>query len=99
MRHHEAPTRRINASGEVVWIARYTRPDGTRAIWKPDWNRGKGTFPKKYLAQRAIDEAYDWHATHGSGKPETLGDYFETWTARHPRSERTNHTNEHRIGR
>jgi integrase len=28
-----------------------------------------------------------------------VGAYFATWTERHPRSERTNATNEHRIGR
>ena len=28
-----------------------------------------------------------------------MGEYFATWTTRHPRSERTNATNEHRIGR
>ncbi len=45
-------------------------------------------------AQRAIDEAYGL-----SDRPDTLGDYFATWTDRHPRSERTNATNEHRISR
>jgi integrase len=34
-----------------------------------------------------------------SDKPDTLGQYFATWTDRHPRSERTNATNEHRISR
>lgn len=34
-----------------------------------------------------------------SDRPDTLGAYFETWTERHPRSERTNATNEHRISR
>jgi integrase len=48
----------------------------------------------KREAQRAIDEAYGI-----SDRPDTLGDYFETWTTRHPRSERTNATNGHRIGR
>jgi hypothetical protein len=28
-----------------------------------------------------------------------VGEYFATWATRHPRSERTNATNEHRIGR
>jgi integrase len=35
----------------------------------------------------------------GSGDPTTLGEYFATWTSRYPRSERTNATNKHRIGR
>jgi len=61
---------------------------------KPAWNRGKGTFDRKADAQRAIDEAYGL-----SDRPDTLGSYFATWTERHPRSERTNATNEHRISR
>jgi integrase len=90
----ESPTRRRNPSGKVVWLARYTGRDGKRHIAKPTWNRGKGTFDRKADAQRAIDEAYGL-----SDRPDTLGAYFATWTERHPRSERTNATNEHRIGR
>jgi integrase len=78
----------------MVWLARYTGRDGKRRVAKPSWNRGKGTFRRKGEAQRAIDEAYGL-----SDRPDTLGDYFATWTERHPRSERTNATNEHRIGR
>jgi len=54
----------------------------------------RGTFTLKREAQRAIDEAYGL-----SDRPDTLGEYFATWTTHHPRSERTNETNEHRIGR
>ena len=90
----EAPIRRRNPSGEVVWLARYTGRDGKRRVAKPSWNRGKGTFRRKGEAQKAIDEAYGL-----SDRPDTLGDYFATWTERHPRSERTNATNEHRISR
>jgi len=90
----EAPIRRRNPSGEMVWLARYTGRDGKRRVAKPSWNRGKGTFRRKGEAQRAIDEAYGL-----SDSPDTLGDYFATWTERHPRSERTNATNEHRISR
>jgi len=90
----EAPVKRRNPSGEVVWLARYTGRDGKHRIAKPSWNRGKGTFRRKGEAQKAIDEAYGL-----SDRPDTLGDYFATWTERHPRSERTNATNEHRIGR
>ena len=90
----EAPLRRRNPSGEVVWLARYTGRDGKRRVAKPAWNRGKGTFRRKGEAQRAIDEAYGLN-----DKPDTLGEYFATWTERHPRSERTNATNEHRISR
>jgi hypothetical protein len=91
---HESPTKRRNPSGDVVWVARYTGRDGKRRVAKPSWNRGKGTFARKGEAQRAIDEAYKIATT-----PDTLGDYFATWTERHPRSERTNATNEHRIDR
>lgn len=55
---------------------------------------GKGTFKRKLEAQRAIDEAYGL-----SDRPDTLGGYFATWTTQHPRSERTNATNEHRVSR
>ena len=90
----DSPVKRRNPSGEVVWVARYTGRDGRRPIAKPTWNRGKGTFKRKSEAQEAIDEAYGL-----SDRPDTLGAYFSTWTERHPRSERTNATNEHRIGR
>ncbi len=90
----ESPIKRRYPSGQVVWVARYTGRDGRHHIAKPTWNRGKGTFLRKAEAQRAIDEAYGI-----SDRPDTLGDYFATWTAQHPRSERTNATNEHRIGR
>src|SRR5215203_6767407 len=75
-------------------MARYTGRDGKRRIAKPTWNRGKGTFKRKAEAQQAIDEAYGL-----SDRPDTLGDYAATWTERHPRSERTNATNDHRISR
>jgi integrase len=90
----EKPIKRRNPSGEIVWMARYTGRDGRRHIAKPSWNRGKGTFRRKADAQKAIDEAYGL-----SDCPDTLGDYAATWTERHPRSERTNATNDHRIGR
>ncbi|HET7121539.1 MAG TPA: site-specific integrase [Solirubrobacterales bacterium] len=90
----DSPVKRRNPSGEVVWVARYTGRDGKRHIAKPRWNRGKGTFKRKSEAQEAIDEAYGL-----SDRPDTLGAYFATWTERHPRSERTNATNEHRISR
>jgi integrase len=90
----EKPIKRRNPSGEIVWMARYTGRDGKRRIAKPTWNRGKGTFRRKADAQKAIDEAYGL-----SDRPDTLGDYAATWTERHPRSERTNATNDHRIGR
>jgi integrase len=94
VRRREAPVKRRNPSGETVWVARYTGRDGKRHIAKPHWNGGKGSFDLKREAQRAIDEAYGL-----SDRPDTVGEYFATWTTCHPRSERTNATNEHRIGR
>jgi len=90
----ESPIRRRNPSGKVVWVARYTGRDGKHHIAKPSWNRGKGTFARKGEAQQAIDEAYGL-----SDRPDTLGEYFATWIERHPRSERTNATYEHRVSR
>ncbi|MEZ5076641.1 MAG: site-specific integrase [Solirubrobacterales bacterium] len=90
----ESPIKRRNPSGAIVWMARYTGRDGKRRMAKPTWNGGKGTFKRKADAQKAIDEAYGL-----SDRPDTLGDYFETWTERHPRAERTNDTYNHRIGR
>ena len=90
----DSPVKRRNPSGEVVWVARYTGRDGRRHIARPTWNRGKGTFKRKGEAQKAIDEPYGL-----SERPDTLGAYFSTWTDRHPRSERTNDTNNHRISR
>jgi len=90
----ESPVKRRNPSGEIVWVARYTGRDGKRRVAKPIWNGRKGTFARKHEAQRAIDEAYGL-----ADRPDTLGDYAATWTERHPRSERTNATNDHRIGR
>jgi integrase len=91
---HESPIKRRNPSGEIVWLARYTGRDGKRRVAKPAWNRGKGTFRRKGEAQKAIDEAYGL-----SDRPDTLGEYFATWIERHPRSERTNATYEHRVSR
>jgi integrase len=93
----EAPIRRINPSGKVVWVARYTRPDGKRVAAKPSWNRGRGTFNLKGDAQRAIVEAYE--LAYGlAPTPETVGGYFAGWRSRH-RSKRTHDTNRHRVSR
>jgi integrase len=94
MTRRETPTKRRNPSGEIVWVARYTGRDGKRRVARPRWNKGKGTFVLKREAQQAIDEAYGL-----SDRPDTLGEYFATWSTHHPRSERTNETNEHRISR
>jgi integrase-like protein len=93
-RHREAPTRRIYKSGEIVWVARYTAPDGRRRIAKPAWNRGFGTFSRRRDAQHAIEEAYGL-----SAEVRSLGEYFATWLERHPRAARTNATYTHRVSR
>jgi hypothetical protein len=82
----EIPLKRTNPSGRVVWVARYTGLDGRR--------HSAGTYPRKHEAQAAIDAAYDTPVT---GKGRLLGDYASTWTARHPRSNRTNATNRARL--
>lgn len=82
----ETPYKRTYPSGKVRWVARFTRPDGSR-----DTN---GTFELKRDAQDAINQAYEDQLR---GAPETLGAYAETWTTRRPRSARTNETNDGRV--
>lgn len=84
MTHRESALRRTNPSGQAVWVARYTNRQGQRL--------SAGTFVRRRDAQGAIDAAYDQRE-----RTDTLGAYFATWTARHPRSARTNRTNEGRI--
>lgn len=92
----ESPMRRELPNGRAVFLARYTGPDGKRRYWKPVWNRGSATFRLKKDAQAAIDEAYE--RVYGIGADAvTVGGYFETWTDRHPRSDRTNETNARRV--
>jgi hypothetical protein len=78
MTRREAPTKRRNPSGEIVWVARYTGRDGKRRVAGPRWNKGKGTFALKREAQQAIDEAYGlsdrpdtWASTSPPGRPIT----------------------------
>lgn len=83
-KHRESPVARTNPSGRKVWVARYTGADGRR--------RSAGTFKTKREAQAAIDDAY--------GRPparDTVGQYATDWTARYPRSERTDKTNLGRL--
>lgn len=90
--HREAPKRRVNPSGKIVWIARYTDSRGRRQIAKPAWNRGSGTFKLRREAQRAIDEAYSQ-----PDRSDTVRGFFTDWTERFPRSQRTNDTNSSRV--
>lgn len=82
----ESPVKRRNLSGTVVWVARYTDARGMRI--------SAGTHKLKRDAQAAIDAAYE-----RAVPTDTVGAYAATWTQRHPRAERTNATNDHRIGR
>jgi integrase len=70
----------------VVWVARYTSSAGRR--------KSAGTFKRKRDAQAAIDAAYG-----RAEQIENVGGYFERWPRFHPRTERTQRTNEHRISR
>jgi integrase len=92
VKRRESPIKRVNPSGDVVWVARYTGRDGRRRIAKPTWNGGKGTFRRRRDAQRAIEEAHEL-----PDRRDTVGQYFEAWLDRYPRSERTNRTNRGRI--
>ncbi|MEA2232387.1 MAG: hypothetical protein QOD83_2203, partial [Solirubrobacteraceae bacterium] len=85
-KRRETPIRRVNPSGRRVWVARYTGRDGRR--------RSAGTFDLKRDAQTAIDTAYQRPV-----RADTLGLYAAQWTRLHPRSPRTNATNEHRVSR
>jgi integrase len=89
-RRHETPIPRVNPSGRRVWVARYTDRRGKR--------KSAGTYELKRDAQVAIDAAYAGE-TGEPWRADTVGGYFQTWTRRHPRADRTNVTNEHRVSR
>lgn len=83
--HRESPIKRVNPSGKVRWVARYTTPNGDR--------RSAGTFAKQREAQDAIDGAYEQPiVTRG-----TIGQYAADWTARRPRSKRTNQDRDSKL--
>ncbi len=88
-RRNEHPIRRTNPSGKEVWVARYTGRDGK--------TKSAGTFDRKRDAQEAIDSAY---LRSASGlTPQTVGGYLPIWLREHPRSDRTDKTNAHRVTR
>jgi integrase len=89
MTRHERPLKRTNPSGKTVWVARYTNRRGQR--------KSAGTFRLEREAQAAIDAAYEAESTTPT-RTDTLGGYAKLWPKIHPRSERTNDTNEWRIG-
>src|SRR4051794_14130970 len=88
-RRHEAPIRRVNPSGQVRWVARYTDRHGKL--------KSAGTFALRREAQDAIDAAYERQHT-APVRTDTLGSYVALWPDVHPRSKRTNAENAWRIG-
>lgn len=95
----QTPYKRTYTGGRGVWVARYFDLDGKSRYAKPRWNGGKSTFARKADAQAAIDDALELLYGHGPEEPAKVGDYFEVWLERHPRSKRTNETNADRISR
>jgi integrase len=92
LKRRESPVRRVNPSGKVAWKARYTNVQGQRV--------SAGTYKRQSDAQDAIDAAYQQMAAPAQDRNrDALGAYARDWTERHPRSERTDATNDHRIGR
>jgi integrase len=88
-RRHERPLRRVNPSGKVVYVARWTDKHGKRT--------SAGTFDLRREAQDAIDAAYERDANPGPDGLETVGGYASRWTDRHPRTDRTNASYGYRI--
>jgi integrase len=92
MRRDEKPLRRVNPSGKVRFVARYTARTGERL--------SAGTFEKEGPCKRPADDgsccaqhriwwAYEQDVPEVE-RPATVREYFEgTWLQRHPRLERT----------
>lgn len=105
-RHREKPSKRKNPSGRTVWEARYTNRDGKRQ--RTTNVLGQGTFDTRgpcrdespdglCCAQHAIDKAYELEAAGPARHGKTVKAYAAEWFRTHPRSERTDATNEHRL--
>lgn len=99
LRRDEHPLKRVNPSGETVYVARYTDQKGQR--------RSNGTYAKagpcrtaradgSCCAQHAIVAAYELDV-QAPVRRDTVGGYFEKWLVLHPRSERTNYTMRGRV--
>src|SRR3954454_19146616 len=94
MRRDEHPIRRVNPSGKVRWVARYTGSDGKRHTAGTYAKEGPCKQPRpdgECCAQHRIWQAYDTDAPR-RGPVETVGEYFAVWLDRHPRSQRTDET-------
>jgi integrase len=100
-RHHETPIRRVNPSGEVRWVARYTNRHGQRKSAGTFKLRGACRQPSRggdCCAQHAIDAACERESAPRPVSTDTLGGYATLWPKVHPRSKRTNDENAWRIG-
>lgn len=90
-RRHETPIKRVNPSGRVRWVARYTNREGK--------TKSAGTFDLRREAQDAIDAAYRRDAQGVAARsPHTVGAYAETWLDERPRARRTNVSYTYRLG-
>lgn len=89
MKRRETPIKRVNPSGKVVWVARYTNSAGKRksagtfSLKGPCRREARGAKPA-CCAQHAIDAAYQL-----PDRFDTIGSYAATWPEKHPRSVRT----------
>lgn len=92
----QTPYPRTYPDSRRVWVAHYYDLKGKARYAKPRWNGGKSSFTKKGDAQRAIDEALE--RLHGTAElPRRLGEYSDHWLKEHPRSKRTDKTNDDRL--
>ena len=88
VRRREQPLRRVNPSGRVVWVARFTDSRGKR--------HSAGTFPLRREAQEAILAAYE--VEHQ--RPRQIGTvaaYAEHWQRMHPRAPSSARTYAHNL--
>jgi integrase len=81
--------RRVNPSGKVTWRSRYDDDEGRE--------RTAGTFKRKHEADEASKAACEAAAKIPRGGSVTAGEYAARWPRLHPRSSRTNTTNESRL--
>ena len=89
----EAPIKRRNPSG------RSSGSPGTPAATASTASPSRAGTAARAPSSARRSPAGDRRGLRDRGHPDTLGDYFATWIERHPRSERTNATYEHRVSR
>lgn len=81
MKRRESPIKRTNPSGKLRWVARYTNAAGER--------KHAGTFDRKGEAQEAIDAAHRSEEASTPAAEMTIGEFYETWPDRYPRTKQT----------